>query len=200
MREAINGPVNRCGDGIKSPVCVKGKIMRSIIRCLLVVNILALLELGVSAAQAADKAADKTADKPQAQSQNQWRFTFHNGEWWYWLPENHWVYWRNNKWNDYNPRTFTSINSSGLMPAGRSAWNYGSQAVTDSDNRPFYGHSLSTLDRRPLEENEETGPFYGHALPSEVFGPCAQAARTVHSTVRHFILLSLARPTGGQIL
>lgn len=141
--------------------------MRSILQCLLIVNILALMELGLSTAQAADKAADKS----QTQSQNKWRYVFHNGEWWYWLPENRWVYWRNNKWNDYNPRTFISSNSSGFIPAGRAGANYGNQGITDSDVRPFYGHSLSTLDRRPMEENGETGPFYGHTLPSEVFGP-----------------------------
>ena len=145
--------------------------MRSIIRCLLVVNLLALLALGISTARAADKAADASQAKSQAKSQNQWRFVLHNGEWWYWLPENRWVFWRNNKWNDYNPRTFMALNSSGFIPAGTAASNYGNQAITNSDVRPFYGHSLSTLDRRPLQEDEETGPFYGHALPNEILGP-----------------------------
>jgi hypothetical protein len=36
---------------------------------------------------------------------NQWRYRFYNGVWWYWLPENRWVYWSNGAWLDYNPVT-----------------------------------------------------------------------------------------------
>lgn len=35
----------------------------------------------------------------------QWRYRFYNGVWWYWLPDNRWVYWSNNAWQDYNPST-----------------------------------------------------------------------------------------------
>ena len=43
-----------------------------------------------SAVQAAEQkqAADQkqTTDQNQGQGQDQWRYTLHNGEWWYWLP------------------------------------------------------------------------------------------------------------------
>jgi hypothetical protein len=148
--------------------------MRFIARSVVVASFLAVRALGLSAVQAAEQkqAADQkqtTTQKP-GQGQDQWRYTFHNGEWWYWLPASRWVYWRDNRWNDYNPKTFVFLNSSGVLATNQTGSNYGSRTANDSDIRPFYGHAQSDLDRRPLEANNEVGPFYGHALPNEVFG------------------------------
>jgi hypothetical protein len=111
----------------------------------------------------------KAAEQDSKPSKEQWRYTYHNNEWWYWLPSNRWVYWRDNCWNDYNPRTFANLDAKRSRQSGAVS-AAASQAVNDSDIRPFYGHSLSNLDRRPLEQNNEVGPFYGRALPTEVFG------------------------------
>lgn len=35
-----------------------------------------------------------------------WRFVFHNGEWWYWMPTQQWVYWRHGKWHRFDAREF----------------------------------------------------------------------------------------------
>ncbi len=140
----------------------EGKIMRSLARLVLVASFLAGLASGLSAIRAAEPNA--------AQGQDQWRYTFHDGEWWYWLPANRWVYWRSNQWNDYNPRSFTSHTSTETIQATRAGSSVEHRAAANSDIRPFYGHAQSTLDRRPLEDSGEVGPFYGHALPSEVFG------------------------------
>jgi hypothetical protein len=37
----------------------------------------------------------------------QWRFRQHNGEWWYWTPQNTWMIHRNGNWIAYNPATYT---------------------------------------------------------------------------------------------
>ena len=124
-------------------------------------------------------AATPNTAQTQTQGQDQWRYTYFNSQWWYWLPEGRWVYWQDNRWNDFHPQPVTSSSSSG----DRAASGYGNQAVTDSDVRPFYGHSLSNSDRRPLEANEEAGPFYGRAMPSEVFGPWRGAGPSGRSTV-----------------
>jgi hypothetical protein len=144
--------------------------------------------IGLPAVEAAEQKAkqDQSAkqDKPD---QEQWRFTFHNGEWWYWLPTNRWVYWRNNRWNDYDPQTFVFNPATNAMPAGRVETRYYSgQTAPNEDIRPFYGHSQSELDRRPLEPNGEVGPFYGHALPNEVFGPW-RARRAIRPYYGHAI-------------
>lgn len=148
--------------------------MRSIVRSVVIASFLAITAFGLSAVQAAEQkqAADQkqTTDQQPGQGQDQWRYTCHNGEWWYWLPANRWVYWRDNRWNDYDPKTFAARNFSGVVASSQIGPGYGSRAANNSDVRPFYGHALSNLDRRPLEANNEVGPFYGHALPSEVFG------------------------------
>ena len=102
----------------------------------------------------------------------------HNGEWWYWLPENRWVFCRDNAWNNYNPKTCTSRNSSGGI-----ATNFagsGNSSGDASDVRLFYGHAISNLDRRPVETDNEVGPFYGHVLPSEILG------NRPHNSIRPF--------------
>jgi hypothetical protein len=142
--------------------------MKSMMRLLLVASVLAITGLGFSAVQAAEKGPAK-AKQDKAPAQEQWRYTFHNSEWWYWMPANRWVYWRNNRWNDYNPQTYVSPGAMGVVAGYPTGWNNGSSTDINSDNRPFYGHATSGLDRRPLERNGEAGPFYGRALPSEVF-------------------------------
>ena len=32
-----------------------------------------------------------------------WRFKWHSGRWWYWLPSERWVYWHQDHWEDYLP-------------------------------------------------------------------------------------------------
>jgi hypothetical protein len=131
-------------------------------------GLLAVAQAGLPAVHGAEQ---KAKQNDQKQDDQQWRFTFHNGEWWYWLPENRWVYWRNNRWNDYDPQTFAYRHVPSVVPAGRVEAGYSGETVRNDDIRPFYGHSDSQLDRRPLEQNGEVGPFYGRALPNEVFGP-----------------------------
>jgi hypothetical protein len=146
--------------------------MCSITRFVIVACVLAFAGLGLSAVQAAEQkqTADQKQTTLQKQGQDQRRYTFHNGEWWYWLPTSRWVYWRDNRWNDYKPQTYVSPHSSAIVTTGRVGPSYGSQADSDSDIHPFYGRTIADLDRRPVEENGEIGPFYGNALPSDVFG------------------------------
>jgi hypothetical protein len=136
--------------------------MRSLTLLIVVAGFLAVALLCVPAVQAADKAA--------SQSQEQWRYTFHNGEWWYWLPSNRWVYWRNDRWNDYKPQTYVSPRAVGSVATVQNGWNYENQTASDSDIGPFYGRTTGAFDNRAQEPSGEVGPFYGHALPSEVFG------------------------------
>ena len=103
---------------------------------------------------------------PQAakgSSQEQWRYVFFNGDWWYWLPESRWVYWRNGQWNDFVPPTASA--DRGSAPIRR----VGPPATQSDEIRPFYGHAESSIDYGPSRA-EEIGPFYGHALPADVFG------------------------------
>ena len=143
--------------------------MRSVARSLWIMAVVALAVVALAGvAIAATPAAAQT--QAQDQAQNQWRYTFYNGQWWYWLPENRWVYWRDNRWNDYHPQTFVASNAAGFVPGAYAGSMYGNQAVPGSDIRPFYGHAVSQWGNLPQAENAETGPFYGRAMPGEVFG------------------------------
>ena len=144
--------------------------MCSTMRLLLVVGVLAIAGFGVSAAQAGEQ-AQQTQTQAQTQGQDQWRYTLHNGEWWYWLPAGRWVYWRDNRWNDYDPKTFTGPASSGVVVTEWGGIEPRESGCCQLGYPPIlWPCSISSLDRRPLQEDNEVGPFYGHALPSEVFG------------------------------
>ncbi len=156
--------------------------MRFIARWLVIVVVAAVADqLSVSAATVGAKAANqKTVTNQQSsQDQQQWRYTFHNGEWWYWLPAGRWVYWRDGRWNDYHPKTYVPPPSPRAVIVGRNpeAEIVGRNPVAETGEetdeeaiRPFYGHVIPELDRRPVEPGSEVGPFYGHPLPTEVFG------------------------------
>jgi hypothetical protein len=38
----------------------------------------------------------------QNPGQDQWRFVWHNGYWWYWTPANSWMVWNANQWTPYD--------------------------------------------------------------------------------------------------
>jgi hypothetical protein len=45
------------------------------------------------------------------QSRNaRWRFARQNGEWWYYTPQNTWMYHRNGQWQQFSQDTFTPLN------------------------------------------------------------------------------------------
>ncbi len=121
--------------------------------------------LGLGAAGLASPPPSTKAD-----DNNQWRFKYHSGHWWYWLPENRWVYWRNGQWNDLTPPATASSDQGATASTRRRKSRTLSGAESDSvDIAPFYGRAESSIDRGP-SRNEEIGPFYGHALPRDVFG------------------------------
>ncbi len=159
LQEASHASVKFLGLSDKA----EDKIMRSMAQFVLAASFLAGMATGPLAVQAADQRTTQGGD--------QWRYTFHNSEWWYWLPANRWVYWRANRWNAYDPTAYTAPASSDAVATSRGGSTYEGRAAINSDIRPFYGHALSSLDQRPLEENGEVGPFYGHALPGQFSSP-----------------------------
>lgn len=144
--------------------------MRSVTLFFIVASFLAVATLSQAAEQKLAADQKQTTRLNQGQNQDPWRYTFHNGEWWYWLPTNRWVYWRDHRWNDYRPQTYTLPRSSYNVGTGRVGASDASQDDDDSDIRPFYGRTVGDLDRRPTETDGEIGPFYGNALPSDVVG------------------------------
>lgn len=134
-------------------------------RLVLLLVVGAFAVMGVGLVPVVAKAEEQAQTK--AQTQDQWRFVFFNNEWWYWLPEGRWVYWRENRWNNYDPKAVVPNDSAAVVSGGQVGAARSSQGF-DSENRPFYGHADSTWGYYP-SGGDEAGPFYGHAMPGEVF-------------------------------
>ena len=47
-----------------------------------------------------------------------WRFAQHNGEWWYYSPENAWMYHRDGQWNTFAQDSFQPNPAAGQYSAG----------------------------------------------------------------------------------
>jgi hypothetical protein len=57
------------------------------------------------------------------ESGDRWRFVLHNGEWWYWMPDNSWMFYRDNNWSRYDADNF--------RPSGRYSAAYRGPARAD---------------------------------------------------------------------
>jgi hypothetical protein len=66
------------------------------------------------ASQASDAAAGPTASTAKSNASaagnvvgsrpgESWRYRRHDGQWWYWLPSEKWVYWTGDRWKAYEP-------------------------------------------------------------------------------------------------
>jgi hypothetical protein len=45
----------------------------------------------------------------QSAAGDSWRFQRYNNEWWYWMPGNYWMFYRDNNWSRYDPNTFRPL-------------------------------------------------------------------------------------------
>jgi hypothetical protein len=82
--------------------------------------------LALAAAASIACAGDLRADEPQdhqatkaAQDPN---YRYHNGQWWYWMPQQkNWKVWNGSQWNDYRPgatRSFSYVEDGAAQAAG----------------------------------------------------------------------------------
>lgn len=44
--------------------------------------------------------------RPRGSAANRWRYSFHNGHWWYYRDAGRWAYWTGLKWLDYQPNSY----------------------------------------------------------------------------------------------
>lgn len=56
---------------------------------------------------AADALAGQRSDlAPRSSPANRWRYTFHDGHWWYYRDGGRWSYWTGADWRDYEPKSY----------------------------------------------------------------------------------------------
>ena len=131
-----------------------------------------VLSVGPAAAPHATAAEAKATSGADA-----WRFVWFQGRWWYWLPDNRWVYWQNDCWNRY-PCVVTVQTRSSREPAGpvtgagtgQTMAGGGGTSGTRDEVRPFYGHAESSILYGSSDGQDEIGPFYGRTVPRRSVG------------------------------
>jgi len=62
-------------------------------------------------AQAHASAAGKDTGTAKPAEGERWRFRWHQGLWWYWLPSDSWVYWTDNRWVPYDAESYAQFNA-----------------------------------------------------------------------------------------
>jgi opacity protein-like surface antigen len=79
-------------------------------------------------------AATANAEGPSANraQASDWRQVWHGGHWWYWTPQNSWLYWTGSAWTAYQPSNCPPVATAGQpQPYTTGYGNYDSQdAVT----------------------------------------------------------------------
>lgn len=65
----------------------------------------------------------------------QWRYRWHNNNWWYWTPENRWIYRNGNDWTNYEP-TVTFAPGPGADDGQPTNGTY-VPAPSGDDSRPY---------------------------------------------------------------
>lgn len=85
------------------------------------------------------------------------RYRWHNSEWWYQMPAGDWMYWRNNRWNEYRP-------AAELIPAQRAPLHGANVAAPAEAARQSDRSSRAT---EVYQRAEQIGPFYDYAAPQQ---------------------------------
>jgi hypothetical protein len=149
--------------------------MQCVAKCLVLTVMAGATCCGVATSRAT------AADKPAGEA---WRYVHHNNEWWYWLPEGRWAYWRGGHWNRYAPAATNATQSASEYEGSRTTYYRGAESADEI--RPFYGHAGSAWEYR-AREAQEVGPFYGHAMPADVFGPSTPAGGEIRPYYGHAV-------------
>ncbi|MHB8899248.1 MAG: hypothetical protein ACYC6Y_10925 [Thermoguttaceae bacterium] len=88
------------------------------------------------------------------QGGDQWRYRWHNNNWWYWTPANRWVYRNGDEWVNYEP-TVAAV-----------------PAVGYTSQRAYYQSSPNGYYTRPYTTGYRG--YYGSAYQGGSYGPAYQ--------------------------
>jgi len=101
------------------------------------------------------------------QANNDWRYVWHNGQWWYWTPENRWMIHFNGSWTPYSPQTYAAM----FNPMPYRNYNYGNYGYNNYNygynnypNRYYSGYRYNNNYYSPYGYNSGYGfgnPYYG---------------------------------------
>ena len=129
------------------------------------------LEQAAAKRKAASSEAHPKRPESVAASDNRWRFKYHQGRWWYWMPDKQWVYWSTNRWLRLPQRT-AAVQSVDVHAAGEkvetsqsSSVSKGDQATRDASDQNVKAAASTPLDQpspdakgRDSSEHSESRP------------------------------------------
>ena len=154
--------------------------------------------------------ADATLTPAEQRRDARWRFARHNNEWWYYGPENRWMYHRNGQWNEFAEDQFQPLPQQeqrhamgyrGANPAvqGEQATQaqssqqavhqvrtdrWGRQYICDNGRPVYLDHSASELQPADHQLNQRQAADgtedYAPARPAEA-GPAAESSVVTES-------------------
>jgi hypothetical protein len=52
---------------------------------------------------------------PKGKPENEWRYRFHNGRWWFWTLDDHWSYYNGDIWVPYSPQRERELGHTWLL-------------------------------------------------------------------------------------
>jgi len=99
------------------------------------------------------------------QGGDQWRYRWHNNNWWYWTTENRWVYRNGNEWVNYEPAaaaavpTVGYINQPAYYQAGPNGYYPGPYGYA-TGYRGYYGPAYQGGNYGPVYQGGYYGPVY----------------------------------------
>lgn len=98
------------------------------------------------------------ASRPAADKSGRWRYKYHDGRWWYWLPSNSWVFYHNQRWVPYSRQSYMQALQAGGA-SGRREVAY--RGLEESQRWPRGNNGSS-----PNASSEPGGAALGSGSPS----------------------------------
>jgi hypothetical protein len=156
------------------------------------------------AAQPDNVKEDSAARADGGNRNDAWRFKFHQGRWWYWLPSNHWAVYENGRWLMPPSESPASANTSRANTAAKSeesgsfAEDYPAGPAGPEDEGKSAGYYLSvggTYSKHAHEHAEilERYAGSGETVPAKIVKEQAQAIhRDVEQAEKSFSKLTTA--------
>ncbi len=123
--------------------------------------VLFALTAATSIVCAASVRADEPKGNQASQSAKDPNYRYHNGQWWYWMPQQkNWKVWDGSQWNDYRPGTTRSFSYADDAAVG--------PAVSATDQ--VFGRPLTSVPRSVSTNNQIIGSYGFRGAGSKVLG------------------------------
>jgi hypothetical protein len=109
--------------------------------------------------------SESTAAAAPVAKSDAWRFKYHQGRWWYWLPSNSWVFYQNRQWIRYDADRLPSR-------AGAERYQAGYRGIEESTHERPWPHGQNGSD--------PTASFHAGGATLHAARPAASSPSSSH--------------------